>query len=52
MGGTKKRTGGMKYKKKMGGTKKRTGVPEEALEVDVEDVHANAVNAHHAIGVN
>jgi hypothetical protein len=27
-------------------------VPEEALEVDVEDVHANAVNAHHAIGVN
>jgi uncharacterized membrane protein len=26
--------------------------PEDVLEVDVEDVHANAVNAHHAIGVN
>jgi hypothetical protein len=27
-------------------------VPEEALEVDVEDVRANAVYAHDAIGVN
>jgi len=25
---------------------------EDVLEVDVEDVHANNVNAHHAIGVN